>query len=118
MTLAELLEQIDQTPDNVQFSDVMSVIEENYSYTPQAFSNGLGTEKVESAAGSNEGSCKIFAFAQLNHLSTDATLACFGDYYRQDVLQHPNNSDHSNIRQFMRSGWEGIDFQAPPLIAK
>ena len=57
--------------------------------------------------GENSGSCKIFAFAQLHHLDEASTLACFGAYYRDDVLKHPQGSDHQNIRQFINTGWQG-----------
>lgn len=117
MTLNELITQINNTPELVQFNDVMSVIEQNYSYLPQTFSNGLGDEKVQNAAGSNEGSCKIFAFAQLQSLAKQQTLACFGDFYRKDVLEHPDASDHANIRTFIRDGWAGIQFEEIPLTA-
>jgi hypothetical protein len=30
--------------------------------------------------------CKIFAFAELQKLSKEATLSCFGAYYREEVL--------------------------------
>ena len=117
MTLNELLTQINSTPELVQFKDVMSVIEQHYRYSPQAFSNGLGEDKVLNAAGSNEGSCKIFAFAQLQSLAVPQTLACFGDFYRKDVLEHPDASDHANIRTFIRDGWAGIQFEEIPLTA-
>ncbi|WP_083761723.1 HopJ type III effector protein [Psychromonas ingrahamii] len=45
-------------------------------------------------------------------------LACFGHYYREDVLKHPQAKDHQNIRQFMISGWQGIDFSSQALYNK
>jgi len=33
-------------------------------------------------------------FAQLQQLSQAETLACFGKYYREDVLQNPEGDDH------------------------
>ncbi|MGU3844869.1 HopJ type III effector protein, partial [Vibrio diabolicus] len=41
-----------------------------------------------------------------------------GRFYREDVLLHPENSDHQNIRNFMVTGWDGIRFEAPALTAK
>lgn len=117
MTLKDLLSQIAGTPDLIQFKDVMAVIEQNFDYSPQAFSNGLGDDCVRNAAGTNEGSCKIFAFAKLQSLTEQQTLACFGDFYRKDVLEHPSASDHANIRTFMRDGWAGIHFEQMPLTA-
>lgn len=117
MKLEELLQQLHNNPEVTQFSEVMAVIEQHYNYRATAFSNGLGESKLHNAAGSNEGSCKIFAFAQLNNLSPEQTLACFGDYYRQDVMQHPEGTDHGNIRSFMQHGWAGIHFEQAPLTA-
>lgn len=114
MTLAELLNQIEYTPLDLSFDDVISTINEHYTFEPTSFANGpLVNDK-----GSNEGSCKIFAFGLLNQLSEAQTLACFGLYYRKDVLQHPENSDHSNIRQFIQTGWSGIVLDTPPLTQK
>ena len=106
MTLAEFIAHIqNETP--VDFSQTIAVISENYQYEPTAFRNG----NTENAAGQNEGSCKIFAFAKLNGLTENQTLACFGDYYRVDVLENPNAYDHQNIRHFMEHGWCGVEFE-------
>lgn len=110
MTVNDFLTQIKaNTP--VNFSDTMAVISENYAYQPTAFRNGL----LENAAGQNEGSCKIFAFARLHGLTEVQTLQLFGDYYRIDVLENPNATDHQNIRQFMQHGWSGISFENEAL---
>ncbi|WP_028863334.1 HopJ type III effector protein [Psychromonas aquimarina] len=114
MSLNAFLEKLASAPQSVEFSDTMAVIEEHYEFTETQFSNG----SQENAAGQNSGSCKIFAFAQLQNLSEAQTLACFGTYYRNDVLQHPQADDHQNIRQFMINGWQGIEFSAAPLTAK
>lgn len=111
MSLHTFFKKLTDEPEHIEFADVMATIADNYNYTPTAFTNGSTTN----AAGSNEGSCKIFAFAKLHNLSVEHTLACFGAYYREDVLQHPQASDHANIRQFMQHGWQGIQFDAEPL---
>lgn len=116
MTIDELLSQIKTQPNAVEFQDVIDCIEENFDYIPTHFSNGHGHDIVMNQAGSNEGSCKIFAFATTEGLSEAETLACFGKYYREDVLQNPEASDHANIRTFMRHGWEGIRFEQSALI--
>ena len=100
----------------VEFEDVIDVIDEYFDYTPTHFTNGHGHDTVNNQAGSNEGSCKIFAFATMQGLTEAETLACFGKYYRQDVLQHPEADDHANIRTFMRHGWKGIRFEQSALI--
>lgn len=110
MTLADFLTQI-KAKNAVNFADTIAVINENYSYQPTAFRNG----EFENAAGQNEGSCKIFAFAKLQKLNETETLQLFGDYYRVDVLEHSDGSDHQNIRQFMQHGWAGILFENETL---
>ena len=116
MTIDELLTQIKTQPDTVEFQDVIDCIEEYFDYTPRHFTNGNGHDMVINQAGSNEGSCKIFSFATTEGLNEAETLACFGKYYRQDVLQNPEANDHANIRTFMRHGWKGIHFEQSALI--
>ena len=112
MSVKALIEQLEQTPDQVEFSQVLAVIDAHYAYTPQAFQNGA----ITSPAGVNEASCKIFAFGQLHKLTQAQTLHCFGEHYRA-VLAHPEGHDHANIRAFMRSSWEGIEFELKPLVS-
>ncbi len=111
MSKSQLLMQLNTNADDVVFEQVMQVINDNYSYTPASFKNG----EMLNEAGTNEGSCKIFYFAKLNGLTKQQTLACFGCYYRDDVLQNPNGSDHGNIRNFIKTAWQGIEFQSVAL---
>lgn len=115
MGVAQLLDKIRHTPEQIAFAEVISAIDANYHYTPTRFTNGPTGDQVINEVGSNEGSCKIFAFAMLNQLNREQTLACFGNYYREDVLQHPHATDHANIRTFIRHGWEHLQFDAPAL---
>lgn len=114
LTIKRLIEQLNTNSEVVRFEEVMQVIAENYSYQASTFING----ELVNSAGRNEGSCKIFAFAQLNNLTEQSTLNCFGQYYREDVLKHPQGNDHGNIRNFMNTGWSGINFEQMPLTAK
>ena len=114
MTMDELLKSLVNQPDKISFDDVISVIDENYSFTPVFFANG----DVQNNAGQNSGSCKIFAFAQANDLTEQQTLHCFGDYYRNDVLLHPEAENHQNIRNFMKTGWSEVKFEQLPLQLK
>ena len=111
MSLIPFLQRLRETPQQIEFSETIAAIEAHYVYTPTAFRNG----DVENAVGQNGGSCKILAFAKLQGLSEQETLACFGRYYRDDVLQHPEANDHPNIRNFMRRGWGGVVFEGEPL---
>ena len=91
MTLAVFIEKI-QNDIPVTFNETISVIADNFHYTATEFSNGLGEHTCVNAAGTNEGSCKIFAFAKLHQLNQQQTLCLFGDYYRLDVLNDPHLS--------------------------
>ncbi len=117
MSIAKLLQRIRNEPQTVSFPHIIETINAHYEYTPTKFTNGIGGDCVVNAAGANEGACRIFAFAQLNHLNEAETLACFGQFYR-DVLATPNDGDHANIRTFMRHGWQGIRFDGIVLKAK
>lgn len=101
-------------PESVNFADTIAVIDAHYDFTPTAFRNG----ELDNAAGQNNGSCKVFSFAKLHQLTSQQTLHCFGSYYRDDVLQHPAATDHQNIRNFMKFGWDGVVFQGTALTAK
>lgn len=114
MTLAAFLATLNKNPESIAFADTMAVIDAEYEFTPASFING----ETRNEAGQNSGSCKLFAFAKLNGLSKEQTLACFGAYYRDDVLKHPEGSDHQNIRNFIKFGWEGVKFDNMPLKAR
>jgi len=111
MTLANLLSILAQHPETLQFIDIITTIDQSYTFTPTAFQNG----PQRNDPGQNSGSCKIFGFAKLHALNEQQTLHCFGDYYRRDVLENPHGNDHLNIRSFMDSGWSGVAFEGEPL---
>lgn len=114
MSIQAFLEKLKQTPETITFPETIAVIEENYNFTPTAFQNG----NTHNAAGTNSGSCKLFAFAQLQNLSQSETLACFGAFYRDEVLGDPEGTNHQNIRNFMIHGWDGIQFEGTALELK
>jgi hypothetical protein len=66
--------------------------------------------------GENSGSCKLF-FAEIQNLSEQATLSCFGAYYQEDVLGDLDGKSQ-NIRNFMKTGWDGIAFYGEALELK
>ena len=116
MPLESFLKKVSHN-EPVSFDETIAVITENYHYHPTEFCNGLNEQVLINPIGSNEGSCKIFAFAQLNHLDQQHTLNLFGDYYRLDVLNDPHGTGHQNIRNFMQYGWDGIRFDGVALTA-
>ncbi|MDP7537469.1 MAG: HopJ type III effector protein [Methylococcales bacterium] len=116
MTLEQFLSQL--TANAVSFDETMTIIDQYYHYSPVEFSNGSAPNTLINAAGANEKSCKIFAFAQIHQLSEQQTLALFGKFYWQDVLEEPEGNGHQNIRNFMTYGWQGIRFNGTALVAK
>lgn len=117
MSLSAFIQKIHST-EKVSFAETSTIITDYYHYQPTEFSNGLAPDELINQPGVNEGSCKIFAFAQLHQLNPTQTLSLFGDYYWQDVLGNPDGNDHKNIRNFMQYGWAGIDFKGIALTAK
>lgn len=112
--LDTLLEDIKSNPESVAFADVIDFVDASYLFVPTAFKNGLSYNEE----GQNNGSCKVFAFAKLNNFSANETLNLFGSYYRNDVLNNPDSDDHQNIRNFIKFGWSGIEFEGEALLKK
>ena len=106
-----ILEQLKNFPETINFNDVIVFIDENYNFKPVRFVNG----SIVNEANQNNASCKNFSFAKMNNLSEKDTLALFGDFYRNDVLQNPEGEDHQNIRNFIKYGWNGIRFTEDAL---
>lgn len=110
----QLTTLIKKLKDNsVSFKEVIEFIETYYTHQPTAFKNG----EAYNEATQNQGSAKVFSFAQLNNLSKEDTLYLFAEHY-QSVLNTPSGTDHQNIRQFMTHGWSGIAFEGQALVAK
>ena len=114
MNLDEFIDKVKTRPRKIEFAETMEIIEANYEFTETAFTNG----EVSNSAGVNSGSCKVFSFAKINDLNKEETLALFGIYYRADVLAYPEGDDHQNIRQFIKTGWDGISFDGEALKSR
>jgi hypothetical protein len=112
VTQEEYLEEL-RSGARMKFEDLITLIEDDYNYTPAGFSNG----EIENSADENQGSAKLFCFAAVNQLTQLETLHCFGQYY-QDVINTPEGDSHGNIRNFMTYGWEGLKFDSPVLSQK
>lgn len=110
LTLSQFLNLLNDPLSQVDFNDSIALIDSIYDFTPTAFSNG----NAISAAEQNQGSCKIFSFAQLLNLDEQQTLRCFGRFY-QSVIESPSGDDHQNIRQFMLHGWNSVVFEGHAL---
>jgi len=103
---ADFMKVLGSNPESIDFEQTMAAIGEGYVYTPTAFSCG----EIASTEEQNQGSAKIFSFAKLQNLDEATTLQLFGRYYREDVLKNPEGTDHGNIRNFMKAGWDGVKF--------
>ena len=113
MTIQQLKSKLKESPTSISFAETMQVIEDNYNFTPTAFTNG----SIKNKADENSGSCKLFAFAKLQKLTKEETLFCFGAHYK-NVLEDKNGSSHQNIRNFIKTGFEGLYFEKECLVLK
>lgn len=105
---------IQQLTDNeFQFESTLSFIDTWYDFTASAFNNG----SVANSAEQNQGSCKVFALAQLIELNQQQALQCFGQHYR-DVLATPEVDNHHNLRRLQSEGLTDISFSQFPLKTK
>lgn len=95
---------------HADFDDTLALIERYFDYKPTSFENG----PLVNAEGENAGSCKVFALGLHCSLNEADTLKLFAQHYQQ-VLNDPAGDSHSNIRQFMGSGWSGVRFEDSPL---
>lgn len=114
MTLETFISKLKNTPEFIEFNETINVIESHYEFIPTGFKNG----ELYNKAGENSGSCKLLAFAKLQGLTKNETLACFGKYYFEDVLNDPNGNGHQNIRNFMKTGVKGLVFDNSTLKEK
>ena len=114
MTLKEFKHKLQESPESIVFKDTIAVIEMYYEFSPTAFKNG----ELHNNEGENSGSCKVFAFAKAEAITKEETLACFGQFYFDDVLNNVNGTGHQNIRNFMKTGFDGLNFESNPLKLK
>lgn len=113
-TLSNFKERLESQSSEVRFEEIIAIVDEFFEFTPSAFTNG----DLRNEAGENSGSCKLFSVAKIMGLDEQQTLIAFGQYYRADVLGNPEGDDHQNIRNFMKTGWAGIDFEQSALQKK
>ncbi|ARV06744.1 type III effector [Polaribacter sp. SA4-10] len=113
MIIQQFITKLKVNPTEINFAETMQVIDDNYNFTPITFTNG----GLKNNAGENAGSCKLFAFAKHQKLRKEETLCCFGEHYK-NVLEDENGDSHQNIRNFMKSGFEGLSFEGEALELK
>ena len=104
---------VEMDADNLKFEDVIELIDTHYETGLIEFKNG----DIVNKPGENEGSAKILSYAALSNMDKDTTLKLWGQYYR-DVLKTPDGTDHANIRNFMKYGWDGVPFENGIALTK
>jgi hypothetical protein len=112
MTQEMYLEEL-RSGAQMQFDDLMTLIDENYTNKEASFTNG----DLQNTINENQGSAKLFCFGAIHQLTQLEVLHCFGEHY-QAVLNDSKGDSHANIRNFITYGWEGLKFDSPVLIKK
>ena len=98
--------------EQVSFDESIALIDEHYFYVEVPFNNG----DITNAAGENTASAKILAFGLITQMTKEQTLQMFGDFYRNLA---PDGTDHINIRNFIKNGFDGIVFdRGIPITSK
>ena len=98
---------------DVTFEEVIELIDESYETGLLEFKNG----DIVNAQGENVGSAKVLSYAALSNLDKETTLKLWGQYYRETVAD-PDGDSHANIRNFMKTGWEGVPFENGIALTK
>ena len=87
----------------ITFAEALKMIDDNYEYFAVPFKNG----DLVNPANVNTGSAKIFSFGLMTKMDEASVLRLFGEIARD---LKPDGNDHQNIRNFMKTGWSGIEF--------
>mmetsp|Transcript_35112 Transcript_35112/g.74087 ORF Transcript_35112/g.74087 Transcript_35112/m.74087 type:complete len:213 (-) Transcript_35112:147-785(-) len=96
---------LEMSGDDLKFEEFIELCDEQYEHGLIEFKNG----DVVNMPGENDGSAKVLSYAALADFDKEMTLKLWGQYYR-DVVATPDGTDHQNIRNFMKYGWDGVDF--------
>uniref|UniRef100_A0A6U0S666 HopJ type III effector protein n=1 Tax=Eucampia antarctica TaxID=49252 RepID=A0A6U0S666_9STRA len=104
---------LEMSSDEITFEEVIEIIDIHYEYGLIEFKNG----DIVNKQGENEGTAKVLSYAALSNFDNETTLKLWGQYYR-DVLKNPDGDDHQNIRNFMKTGWEGVPFENGIALTK
>jgi hypothetical protein len=84
----------------------MAVIEDHYNFNQQLLRTVYNTMLPEKT----QDLVNYFALCGTSGTNSEGTLFALA-YYFEDVLGNPNGTDHhQNIRNFMKTGWDGIAF--------
>lgn len=104
---------VDMDSSNLMLEDVLEMI--NAHYETQLLEYSVGN--IVNKQGENEATGLILSYAALSNMNKETTLKLWGQYYR-DVLKNPNGTDHANIREFMKNGWNSVPFENGIALTK
>jgi hypothetical protein len=104
---------LEMSGDDLTFEEFITHCDENYEDGLIEFKNG----DIVNKPNENHGSAKVLSYAALADFDQETTLKLWGQYYR-DVKANPEGDDHQNIRNFMKYGWEGVDFYNGVALTK
>lgn len=104
---------LEMSGDDLMFDEFLTLCDEQYESGLVEFKNG----DMVNMPGENDGSAKVLSYGALAEFDQSTTLKLWGQYYR-DVLATPDRTDHQNIRNFMKSGWDGVDFYNGVALTK
>jgi len=96
MTVEEFKTKLKENPKQIEFSETIEVIEAYYDFSPTAF----------------------VTFSKIESLAKEETLACFGAFYYDEVINDPTGAGHQNIRNFMKSGFDRLTIHGAALTKK
>lgn len=97
---------VEMSADDLTMEEVLEMI--NTHYETQLLEYTVGD--VVNKQGENEATGHILSYAALSNMDKETTLKLWGQHYRA-VLANPDGTDHANIRNFMKFGWEGVPFE-------
>ena len=93
---------VEMDADSLKMEELMDLIDTHYEVGLLEFKNG----DILNKQGENVGSAKLLSYAAISDFDKETTLKLWGQYYRE-VLADPDGDSHQNIRNFMKTGWDG-----------
>jgi len=82
------------------------MIDSSYAVKVKKFKNGA----LQNSEKENQATGKVLSFAKLTNLSEEDTLRLWAEHF-VDTAKDPTGTTHQNIREFMKNGWKGVEFE-------
>lgn len=113
MNTEQYLEKL-KSGEGMQFADFTDLIENEYNFTAVGFTNG----DLSNGDDENQGSAKVLCFGIMHELGENEVLRCFGEHYQSVLGSLADRTSHLNIRNFMRTGWQGVVIDPSALTVR